>query len=88
MVVSAGDMNWYAGSSNVGYNATHSGFWYGSRNVDGSRSLEFRDKLKLVICGTSFMKQESQLVTYAAGSVKRTVDYIIVWTAGGRSKGS
>jgi len=25
------------------------------------------------------MKQESQLVTYAAGPVKSTVDYIIVW---------
>jgi len=25
------------------------------------------------------MKQESQLMTYAAGSVKSTVDYIIVW---------
>ena len=25
------------------------------------------------------MKQESQLVTYAAGPVKSTVDYIIAW---------
>jgi len=25
------------------------------------------------------MKQESKLVTYVAGSIKSTVDYIIVW---------
>jgi len=37
MVVFAGDMNGYIGSSNVGYDGTHSGFGYGSRNTDGSR---------------------------------------------------
>ena len=55
------------------------GFGYGGRNVDGSRILEFTDGLKLVIRNTLFMKQESQLVTYAVGCVKSTVDYIIVW---------
>jgi len=30
------------------------------------------------VCNTLFVKQESQLVTYAAGPVKSTVDYIIV----------
>jgi len=50
----------------------------GDRNADGSRILEFADGLNLVICNTLFMKQESQLVTYAAGPVKSTVDYIIV----------
>jgi len=49
-----------------------------SRNADGSRILEFTDWLNQVICNTLFMKQESQLVTYAAGSVKSTVDCIIV----------
>jgi len=36
---------------------------------------------KLVICNTLFTKQESKLVTYVAGPVKRTVDYtcIMVW---------
>ena len=28
------------GSSNVGYDGTHGGFGYGSRNADGSRILE------------------------------------------------
>jgi len=37
MVVFAGDMNWHIGSSNVGYDGTHGGFGYGSRNADGSR---------------------------------------------------
>ena len=78
MVVLAGDMNGHVGSSNAGYDGTHSGFGYGHRNVDGSRNLEFSDGLKLVICNTLFMKQESQLVTYAAGPVKITVHYIIV----------
>jgi len=38
----------------------------------------FADGLNLVICNTLFMKQESQLVTYAAGPVKSMVGYIIV----------
>jgi len=56
----------------------HGGFGYGDRNADGSRILEFADGLNLVVCNTLFMKQESQLMTYAAGPVKRMVDYIIV----------
>jgi len=48
MVVFAGDMNGHVGSSNVGYNGTHGGFGYGSRNADGSRILEFADGLNLV----------------------------------------
>jgi len=71
MVVFAGDMNGHIGSSN-------GGFGYGSRNADGSRILEFADWLNLVICNTLFMKQEAKLVTYVAGPVKSTVDYIMV----------
>jgi len=71
-------MNGYVGSSNVCYDGTDGGFGYGDRNADGSRILEFGDGLNLVICNTLFMKQESQLVTYAAGPVKSAVDYIIV----------
>ena len=56
--------------SNVGYGGMHGGFGYGDRNADGSRILEFADGLNLVICNTLFMKQESPLVTYAAGLVK------------------
>jgi len=51
---------------------THGGFGNGDRNADGSRMLEFADGLNLIICSTLFMKQESQLVTYAAGHVKIT----------------
>jgi len=78
MVVLAGDMNGHVGSSSVGYNGTHGGFGYGDRNADGHSILEFADGLNLVICNTLFVKQESQLVTCAAGPVKSTVDYIIV----------
>ena len=56
----------------------HGGFGYGDRNAGGSRILEFADGLNFVICNTLSMKQESQLVTYAAGPVKSTVDYTIV----------
>jgi len=45
MVVFAGDMNEHIVSSNVGYDGTHGGFGYGSRNTDGSRILEFADGL-------------------------------------------
>ena len=40
MVVFAGDMNGHIGSSSVGYDGTHGGFGYGSRNTDGSRILD------------------------------------------------
>jgi len=64
MVVLAGDMNGHVGSSNVGYDGMHGGF--------GQEIGMQMDP------GSMFMKQESQLVTYAAGPVKSTVDYIIV----------
>jgi len=41
MVAFAGDMNGHIRISNVGYDGTHGGFGYGSRNADGSRILEF-----------------------------------------------
>ena len=78
MVVFAGDMNGHVESSNAGYDGTHGGFRYGSRNTDGTRILEFADGLNLVICNTLFTKQEAKLVTYVAGPVKSTVDYIMV----------
>ena len=78
MVVFAGDMNGHIGSSSVGYDGTHGGFGYGSRNTDGSRIVEFADGLNLVICNTLFTKQEAKLLTYVAGPVKSTVDYFMV----------
>ena len=56
----------------------HGGFGYGYRNADGSRILEFADGLNLVICNTLFTKQETRLVTYVAGPMKSTVNYIMV----------
>jgi len=67
-------MNGHVGSSNVGYDVTHSGYGYGARNADGSRILEFTDGLILVICKTLFIKQKSKLMTYVAHSVRSTVD--------------
>jgi len=79
MVMLAGDRNGHVGSSNVGYDGMHGSFGYGDQNADGSRIIEFADGINLVICNALFMKQESQMVTYAAGPVKSMVDYIIVW---------
>ena len=59
MVVFPGDMNVHIGSSNVGYDGTHGGFGYGSRNADGSRILEFADGLNL---------SQLQHIVYKAGS--------------------
>ena len=69
MVIFAGDINGHIGSSNVDYDGSHGGFWYGSRNTDGSTILEFADGLNLVICNTLFTKQEAKLVTYVALSL-------------------
>jgi len=89
MVALAGDMNGHVVNSNVGYDGMHGGFGYGERNADGSMILEFADGLNLFICNIMSMKQESQMVIYAAGPVKSTDDYIIVrQPTGGQSKGS
>ena len=63
MDVLAGDMNRHVGSSNVGYDGMHGGYGYGARNADGTKILEFADRLNLVICTRLFIKQKSKLVT-------------------------
>jgi len=79
MVVLADDMNGNVRkNSNLGYDEMHGSFGYGARNADGSGILGVYKWLNLVICNTLFKKQKSQLVTYAAGSVKSTVDNTIV----------
>ena len=78
MVVLAGDMNGHVRINNVGYDGTHGGYGFGARNADGSRILEIADGLNLVICNTFFMKQESKLATYVAGSAKSTGHYMMV----------
>jgi len=61
MVAFAEDMNEHIGSSNVGYDGTHGGFGYGSRNTNGSRILEFADGLNLVNCNTIVYEAGSQV---------------------------
>jgi len=41
--------------------------------------LEFADGLYLVICNTLFINQQAKLLIYVVGSVKSTVDYIMLW---------
>jgi len=45
--------------------------------VQGYWSLQLGKNL--VICSTLFTEQEFKLVTYVAGPVKSTVDYIMIW---------
>jgi len=61
MDVLAGDKNGNIGRSNVGYDGTYGDFGNRDRNPDGSRIIEFADRLNLVICNALFMKQESQM---------------------------
>ena len=46
MAAFAGDMNGHIRISNVGYDGTHGGFGYGSRNADVSTILEFAAEQK------------------------------------------
>jgi len=57
MVVLAGDMNGHVGSNCVGYDGMRGDYWFGDRNADGSRILEFAYGLNLVICNTLFMSR-------------------------------
>ena len=61
MVVFAGDMNGHVGSSNVGYDGTHGGFGYGSRNADGSMILEFADGLNYSRQNIQHLKLRQQI---------------------------
>ena len=61
IVVFAGDMNGHVRSSNVGYEGTHGGFGYGSRNADGSRILEFRRWPKFSHLQHTVYETESQV---------------------------
>ena len=63
-------VNGHVGSSNVGYDGTQVGYGYGDRKGDVSKILEFVYGLNLVMCNILFTKQESKMVTYAAGPVK------------------
>ena len=65
MVALAGDMNGHVGSSSIGCDGMHGGFWFEARNADGSRILEFTEGQNQVICSTFFMKQESKPMTSA-----------------------
>jgi len=69
-------MNGHVGSSNVGYGGMLGGFGYKDRRIQDLRVCRWTKPSHLQHL---FMKQESQLVTYAAGPVKSMVDYIIVW---------
>ena len=53
-------------------------FWMWSQERRWLQDFGVYRWTKPIICNTLFMKQESKLVTYVAGPVKSTVDYITV----------
>ena len=78
MVILAGDLNGHVGRSCSGYEEVHGGFGFGDRNEEGNRILEAAVALELMICNTWFKKERTKLISYAAGGVESTVDYVLL----------
>ena len=78
MIILAGDLNGHVGRSCGGYENVHGGFGFGDRNEEGDRILEAAVALELTVCNTWFRKERSKLISYAAGGVESTVDYVLM----------
>jgi hypothetical protein len=72
-----GDLNGHVGSTNVGYELTHGGFGYGSRNQEGEDILDFVVAYNLVIANTFFRKRDSHLVTFRSGHRSSQIDLVL-----------
>ena len=53
-------------------------WWYGTRNAEGERNLEFGDAMGMVVCNTFFNKEDSKLITYQSGDNRSMIDYLMV----------
>jgi hypothetical protein len=71
------DLNGHVGSTNVGYERTHGGFGYGSRNREGEDILDFVVAYNLVIANTFFRKRDSHLVTFISGHRLSQIDFVL-----------
>ena len=77
-IILGGDLNGHIGESIDGYEGTHGGFGYGTRNVEGEKVLEFAVATNTVLCNTFFKKDKEKLVTYSSGGRKSAIDFIMV----------
>jgi len=73
--VLAGDTNGHVGSSNVGYDGMHGGFWYAARNADGSSILAVYRQAKPSHLQHFIHEAGIQAGNICSCSVKSTVDY-------------
>jgi hypothetical protein len=72
-----GDLNWYVGSTRVGFDEVHEGFGYGSRNQEGEGILNFDLAYDLFVTNTLFRKRVSHLVTFTSGQHCSQIDFIL-----------
>jgi hypothetical protein len=72
-----GDLNGHVGSTRVGFDGVHGGFWYGSRNQEGECILNFALAYDLIIANTLFRKRVSHLVTFSSGQHCSQIDFIL-----------
>lgn len=73
-----GDLNGHVGKDADGFDAIHGGFGHGIRNTEGENILIFGAAMMLAVCNTFFCKAENHLVTYASGSCKSQIDFVMV----------
>ena len=48
------------------------------RKVEGEKILRFGDAMEMILCGTLFQKDDNKLMTYSAGGMATTVDYLMI----------
>jgi len=72
-----GDLNGQVGTANIGFEAVHGGFGFGSRNQEGEEVLNFALAFDLLIANTFFRKRESHLVTFNSGQHTSQIDFIL-----------
>lgn len=73
----AGDLNGHVGETANGYEKTHGGRGFGTRNKEGERILEFAEATGFIITNTHFDKPLSKRATYQNGDNISQVDYIM-----------
>jgi hypothetical protein len=60
-----GDPIEHVGSTRVGFDGIHGGFWYGSRNQEGEGILNFALAYDLIVVNTLYRKRASHLETFS-----------------------
>jgi hypothetical protein len=72
-----GDLNGHVGSTRVGFDGVHGGFWYESRNQEGEGILNFALAYDLIVVNALFRKRVSHLVSFSSGQHCIQIDFIL-----------